>query len=226
MRRIRAVLNRRQPDLTVLMDNVHKPHNLSAITRTCDAVGISEVHGVSSSESFALWHRGASGSERWVERLAHPCVEVALATLRARGMTLAAADVGAQGVDYREVDYTGPFALVVGAELDGLSAAARAAVDLRLSIPMVGMVESLNVSVAVALVLFEAKRQRESQGMYDEPRLDPRDYQRLLFEWAHPKIAAHCQRFGLRYPALDEAGEVSEPFQRGSKKPPAPRSVP
>ncbi len=197
------------------MDNVHKPHNLSAIARTCDAVGIGEVHGVSASETFRTWRRGASGAQRWVQRIGHRSLELAARTLRDRGMTLAAADIGHGTVDYRDVDYTRPFALIVGAELDGLSDLSREAADLRLSIPMTGMVESLNVSVAVALVLFEARYQRDCAGLYDKPRIPDTTYRRLLFEWAHPQVAAHCRRLGLAYPELNETGDIVGSFPRG-----------
>ena len=84
-RRIRSVLDRRQPDLTVLMDNVHKPHNLSAIARTCDAVGSGEVHGVSPHEAFLAWRRGSSGSQAWVQHIGHKTLDGAIDSLRARG---------------------------------------------------------------------------------------------------------------------------------------------
>lgn len=214
-RRIQEILARRQPDLTVLMDNVHKPHNLSAITRTCDAVGIGEVHGVSAADAFQLWHRGAMGTERWVARHAHASLDEAYASLRARGMVLAVADLSDDAIDYREVDYTQPFALVVGAELEGLTDEARDKADIKLTIPMVGMAASLNVSVAVALVLFAAFDQRERAGMYKTPRLPDDTMAQLSFEWAHPKIAAHCKRHGQPYPAMNEDGDIVGDFPRG-----------
>ena len=199
------------------MDNVHKPHNLSAISRSCDAVGIGEVHGVSGSDGFALWHRGAGGSSRWIERHAHATIQAGCDALRARGMTLAVADVGDDATDYRDVDYTRPFALIVGAELEGVTDDAREQADFRLTIPMQGMVESLNVSVAVALVLFQAATQRERAGLYRGPRLDAETYRARLFEWTHPKIARHCRQFGLDYPALDDDGEIVGDFPRGAR---------
>ena len=213
--RIREVLDHRQPDLTVLMDNVHKPHNLSAITRTCDAVGIGDVHSVRTEASLRVWRRGASGTQRWVVQHAHRDAETACAALSAQGMTLAIADFGPDARDYRDIDYTVPLALIVGAELDGLSEAARERADVRLTIPMSGMAQSLNVSVAVALVLFEARTQRERAGLYDQPRLTPEHYTRLAFEWRHPQIAAHCQRLNLAYPDMDDGGDIIGEFARG-----------
>jgi tRNA (guanosine-2'-O-)-methyltransferase len=77
---------------------------------------------------------------------------------------------------------------------------------------MVGMVESFNVSVAAALLLSEAYRQREAAGCFAAPRLDPARYEQLFFEWGEPKLAAFCQRRGLSYPALNpEDGSLLDP---------------
>jgi tRNA (guanosine-2'-O-)-methyltransferase len=111
-------------------------------------------------------------------------------------------------VDFREVDFTEPTALMMGAELLGLSDEALALADARVSVPMVGMAHSLNVSVATALLLFEAFRQREAAGMYEESRIDPEDRKRILFEWAYPRIARHCRERGTPYPSLGEDGDL------------------
>jgi tRNA (guanosine-2'-O-)-methyltransferase len=81
-------------------------------------------------------------------------------------------------------------------------------------IPMSGMGTSLNVSVAAALLLFEAQRQRLAAGFYDRPRLDPETYRTMLFEWAFPKLAALCRKRGFPYPPLDEDGEILGPLPR------------
>ncbi|MBW1644782.1 MAG: tRNA (guanosine(18)-2'-O)-methyltransferase TrmH [Deltaproteobacteria bacterium] len=210
--KIAAVLRRRQPDLTVVMDNVHKPHNLAAIARTCDAVGIQEVHAVSADHGIRLTQRAASGCRKWITIRSHRSIADAYRELRRRGFRLYAAHLDDRARDFREIDYTAPTAIVVGAELDGLSPAAAAGSDGTLIIPLAGFVQSLNVSVATALILFEAYRQRQAAGFYDHCRLDGETYRRLLFEWLHPKVAAYCRRHQLPYPALDDRGEISEPL--------------
>jgi len=222
--RARAVLDRRQPDLTVLLDNVHKPHNFSAILRTCDAVGVLEAHGVWPSPRLRPHQGRAAGTDRWVFVRTHPSVESAIAWLKGSGFAVVAAHPAADALDFRAVDYTRPTALLLGAELQGVSAPALALADVRVAIPLLGMVPSLNVSVAAALVLYEAERQRSAAGCYRYPRLDPLRYQETLVEWLHPDIADYCRRHGLPPPVLDEDGCVVE--LPGSRAERAPLSAP
>jgi tRNA (guanosine-2'-O-)-methyltransferase len=210
-RRIVETLNRRQPDLTVLMENVHKAHNLSAISRTCDAVGIGVVHAVAADPDVHLSHKRASGTEKWIDMVSHDSTAEAYARLRRRGFRLLAADLGKHTSDYRTLDYTTPCAIVIGSELDGLTPAAANDADALLRIPLAGMVDCLNVSVAAALILFEAMRQRDAAGLYDQRRLDDDTFTRLRFEWMHPSVARYCRRKGIAYPRLDESGELLEP---------------
>lgn len=212
-RRIRAVLERRQPGLTVLMDRVHKPHNFSAVLRSCDAVGVFEAHLVPT-EAFHAKGGIASGSHRWVRIRRHQDTSGALAWLREGGFHLVAAHPARDAVDYREVDYTVPTALLLGTELDGLSDEAVAGADVRVRVPMAGMVRSLNVSVAAAIVLYEAQSQRRRAGLYAERRLDDEVFERTLFEWVYPRIAARCRATGASYPALGPGGEILGPVPR------------
>lgn len=213
--KIRTVLDRRQPDLTVLMENVHKPHNLAAIARSCDAVGIARLHAVTDQNGLKLVQKAAGGSGKWVETQRHRTIEEAYARLRAAGFRLLAAHCTPGATDFLDTDYTEPVAIVVGAELDGLSEKAVSNADGCIRIPLVGMVESLNVSVATALILFEAKRQREAAGLYDKPRLDQRSYQRLFFEWCQPQVAEYCRSKGICYPSINDEGEITEPLHAG-----------
>ena len=126
--------------------------------------------------------------------------------MKGRGFRVLAAHPGPDAVDFREVDYTVPTALMMGAELLGLSDEALSLADQHISIPMVGMARSYNVSVATALILFEAFRQREAAQMYDESRIDPEDMERILFEWAYPRIARYCRDRERAYPSLGQDG--------------------
>ncbi len=207
-RRLRAALERRQPDLTVLMDGVHKSHNFSAILRSCDAVGVLDAHVVAPDGAAAVHHATSAGTKKWIAVKGHADVGTAAAHLRAHGFHILAAHPSSTSTDYRAVDYTVPTALMVGAELHGVSAAGLASADTHIVIPMVGLVHSLNVSVASALVLFEAYRQRSAAGMYVQSRLEPEDFSRRLFEWAHPTLARQRREAGRAYPALGPDGEV------------------
>jgi tRNA (guanosine-2'-O-)-methyltransferase len=220
-RRLRSVLDRRQPDLTVLMERVDKGHNFSAILRTCDAVGVLEVHAVSGGRGLSLHRASSAGSAKWMRVRLHEAIADALGVLQEGGHQVVAAHPGREALDFRAVDYTRPTAILVGTELYGVSVEAREAADLHAVIPMAGMVRSLNVSVATALFLYEAQRQREEAGLYRTPRLQPEDYRRILFEWAHPRFAARYREAGLPYPPLSEEGEIL-----GPPLPPSPESDP
>jgi tRNA (guanosine-2'-O-)-methyltransferase len=213
--RVDSVLAMRQPDLTVLAERLHKPRNFSAIVRTCDAVGINEVHAVPGEEGLAVHWKTSQGAEKWVGVKAHDNLSVACAHLRERGFHLVAAHPGEASVDYREVDYTVPTALLIGTELFGVSTAALAEADRQVKIPMKGMTQSLNVSVACAIVLYEAMRQRDAAGLYGSRQLDREQRAKQRFEWLHPALTRYCRERGLPYPELDEEGNVVGQLPRG-----------
>jgi tRNA (guanosine-2'-O-)-methyltransferase len=213
--KLREALRRRQPDLTVLADGVNKSHNVSAILRSADAVGIHRIHGISSTGAMRRHHMISGGAKNWVELTLHPTTEAALAALRAEGWQLVAAHASAQARDFRELDYTAKVAIIVGAELVGPSPAALEQADVHVAIPMQGLGESVNVSVAGAVILFEAQRQRLAAGFYDAPRLAPAEFERTLFEWCYPDIARRCRELDRPYPRLTEDGSLAaNPFVR------------
>jgi tRNA (guanosine-2'-O-)-methyltransferase len=206
--RLREVLARRQPDLTVLMDRVNKSHNFSAILRNCDAAGVLEAHVVPPEKGLPLHHGTSAGTKKWVRVRLHEEVASAISSLQASGFRVIAAHPSDDAIDYREIDYRQPTAILVGAELDGVSSEGLEFADAHVSVPMHGMVRSLNVSVATSLLLFEAMRQREEAGMYAETRLSPDDFERHLFEWAWPSIASRRRREGRAYPKLTADGDL------------------
>lgn len=208
-KKLKATLARRQPDLTVLMEHIDKPHNFAAIVRTADAVGLYEVHAVRDRRGARLSRSVSSGSSKWVALKTHESLQAAFAHLSGRGFATYVADLTPEAQDYRRIDYTLPVAIVLGTELYGVSAESRAMADGAIRIPMEGMIASLNVSVATALILYEAHRQREAAGLYERSRLDPERYRRTLFEWTWPDIAAICRIRGLPYPELDDEGGLS-----------------
>ena len=205
------VLNHRQPDLKVVTDSVLKGQNLSAIIRTCDAVGVMELHSVSEHAFFGA-HTGTTvGAHKWVKTLLRKKVTEPLEDFKQAGYQIVAADVCTNSKDYREVDFTQPTALVLRAELEGISDEAQPYIDHSITIPMMAMVESYNVSVAAAIILSEARRQREDAGYYAARRLSDKLYSKLLFEWMQPVLAAYCQKHQLAYPELDDEGDVADP---------------
>ena len=206
--KLKQILRQRQPDLTVITEDVHKPHNLSAIIRTCDAVGVLEVHGVSSKSKVPTYSQVAQGSEKWVQLHSHNHIKTAIANLQASGFKIYAAHLSDKAQDFREIDYTCPTAILLGAEKHGVSELAAELVDEHILIPMMGMVQSLNVSVAAAVILFEAQRQRLAAKMYERVNFDPETFNKILFEWSYPELAAMYRRQERAYPALDEEGNI------------------
>ncbi len=159
--KIRRVLANRQLDLTVVMENVHDPHNVSAVLRTCDAVGVLRVELVYTTEKFPRIGRKASSSAaKWVERRKHQSISDCYRTLKSEGSRLYAAVLDESAPSLYDLDCAGRIAFVFGNEHRGASGEAVAEADGTFKIPMMGMIESLNISVACAVTLYEALRQR------------------------------------------------------------------
>ena len=211
LERINAMLNHRQPDLTVCMEGVHKTHNLAAVVRTCDAIGVSEVHAVWKNERMRVSGGSAAGSQNWVDVHNYSQTKDAIDALKAKNMQVLVTNLSDHAVDFREIDYTKPTAIILGQEKFGASDIAKEMADHDIVIPMVGMVQSLNVSVANAVVLYEAQRQRKAAGMYEQATISEDIRQRMLFEGGHPIFAKVCQAKGLPYPHIDEQGQIVAP---------------
>jgi tRNA (guanosine-2'-O-)-methyltransferase len=207
--RLKAALRRRQPDLTVVMDRVSKSHNFSAILRNCDAAGVLEAHFVRPRRSaLPLHYSSSAGTKKWVSVRRHPDVASAVSHLHDRGFTVLAAHPSSRSIDFRQVDYTRPTAILMGTERHGLTDASLELADEHVVVPMMGLSRSLNVSVATSLLLFEAVRQRQAAGMYERSRLSPDAFERKLFEWAYPSVAKTRRAEDRPYPALTDEGEL------------------
>jgi tRNA (guanosine-2'-O-)-methyltransferase len=183
--RIEQVLNRRQPDLTVVLENVHDPHNASAVLRSCDAVGVLKISLVYTFEtppdSFA---RTTSGSAaKWIDVERYDSIPGCYSALHDAGFAIYATALDGQARDLFDVDFTLPSAIVFGNEMHGLSEEAIELADGTIQIPMMGMVQSLNISVACAVTLYEAMRQRIAVGSYEEPIIDDEVRLRLKDDW-------------------------------------------
>lgn len=185
LNRLETVLRRRQPDLTVVMENIHDPHNVSAILRSCDAVGVMEVQLIYTSTEFPDFGKKSSASaKKWVEHRRFESVRECYETLRTEGYTIYATHLEEAAITPYEIDMTKKIAFVVGNEHEGVSLEAAQLADGIIQIPMLGMIQSLNVSVATAVILFEAVRQRLFTGHYAKAKLSEMDVARLLKEWA------------------------------------------
>ncbi len=210
--RIKSVLNCRMKNLTVLVEAVNKPHNLSAILRTCDAAGVFEANFISEKDKVKTFNSTAQGSQKWVKLNNHETTISAVIELKKKGFKLYGTTLNERSTDYRNFDYSENTCFVLGAEKWGLSDQLISKVDESIFIPMSGMVQSLNVSVAASILLFEAIRQRESKSLLPlkGEGLSPEEYKKTLFEWSYPELASIYRKSGNKYPKINQYGEINE----------------
>lgn len=184
--RIEYVLQRRQPSLSVVLEDVHDPHNVSAVLRSCDGVGVLDIHLVYVHEEppkKSFGRATSASASKWIRTHFHDSIGECYSVLRARGFMIAATALQDESRELYSLDLTRPTALVFGNEKRGVSRAAIEAADYTVYIPMQGMVESLNISVSCAVSLYEAMRQRMVAGMYESAQLDVSELDALKAEW-------------------------------------------
>ena len=183
---ITRVLNHRQPDLAVVMEDIEDPHNAFAVMRTCDAVGIQDVYlintGARKHKKFGK--ASSSSASKWLRIHRFDNIADCVATVKARYGKMYASCLGEGSVSFYDMDFTQSVALVFSNERDGVSEELLSHCDGRFVIPQVGMIRSLNISVACAVTLYEAKRQRMEKGYYNgEPRLAADELNALSEQW-------------------------------------------
>ncbi len=183
--KLRAVLERRQSTLTVVFENVHDPHNVSAVLRSCDAVGVLEAHGVYTGfqEFPELGRKSSASARKWVDLHLHENVASCFSALRSRGFKIYTTHMSSDAVSLYDLDLTQPVALVFGNEHSGVSQEARALADGNFLVPQMGVVQSLNISVACAVSLYEALRQRQHAGRYEQSDLSAEAFAERLNDW-------------------------------------------
>lgn len=176
------VLDERTESVAVVVEGMVDLGNIAAVMRTADGFGIQRIHAVDTADKYKRSKRTTQGADKWVDRYRWESTEECFSHLAADGYRIIVADVGDDAVPITDVDLTDRCALVFGNELDGLSQAARDGADTRVTIPMGGFTESFNISVAAAVVLYEAWRQRteRSGGMGD---LSPEVRDRIRAVW-------------------------------------------
>ncbi len=182
--KVTRVLSLRQPDLRVVLEGVTIAHNASAVIRTCDAAGILHLDLVSPNPELLRFNEAISTrADKWLEIAVHPTPAECLEPLKKAGFEIVATHLRKDGVPYTDVDFAKPIALVFGSEAAGISEGALAFADKVVRIPMLGMVQSLNLSVSVAVILYEALRQRAAKGYFDKTQLPAEEFERLKKKW-------------------------------------------
>lgn len=207
--KLRRVLDKRQPTLTVVLENVHDPHNIAAVLRSCDAVGIMEICAVyhsgqhfpnlgnlneeeqgiiarklsGGSTKKLSGKKSSAGTRKWVDIRRFSSIEECYSALRSEGKKIYSTFFSAESVSLYSLNLIVPVALVFGNEQEGVTPPAVELADGNFLIPQYGMGQSLNISVACAVSIFEACRQRMSAGMFDQPQLTSAHYTTVLDEW-------------------------------------------
>ena len=182
--KIKWVLGKRQPSLRIVIENIHDPHNVSAIFRTCDAAGVPKVSLVYNIEKFPkIGKKSSASAYKWIEREKYKSIEECYNQLRKEKFTIYSSSLNSDSKNIYDLDFTKKTAIVFGNEHRGLSKEAEEGADETFFIPMYGMVQSLNVSVSAAITIYEALRQRSLQGLYDESELSQKELQKLINEW-------------------------------------------
>ena len=184
LQKITSVVKSRQHSLRVVLENIHDPHNVSAIFRSCDAVGVPKVSLIYNTEKFPKISKTSSSSaNKWIEKEKFEDVEKCYSSLRKEGFKIYASMLADEAVDLFDINLTEKTALVMGNEHRGVSEDAAKLADKIFYIPMSGMIQSLNVSVATAVTLYEAYRQRKSKGMYSKSELSEKEIENMIDEW-------------------------------------------
>jgi tRNA (guanosine-2'-O-)-methyltransferase len=181
-----TVLSKRQPDITVVLENVFDPHNISAVMRTCDAVGIQDIYILNNKiPRHNKWGaKSSSSAAKWLTIHQYEDAAECFSSLRQRYQTILTTHLSSDAVGLYEIDMTRPIALVFGNEHSGVSEEIRAMADGNFIIPQVGIIRSLNISVACAVTLYEAFRQKTNAGHYNRDDMDHVMKKGLLEDWS------------------------------------------
>lgn len=185
--RLTSVLNKRQGDITIVLENVFDPHNISAVMRTCDAVGLQDIYVLNTKiPPHKKWGaKSSSSAAKWLSIHEYDNASACFSSLRKRYSTILTTHLSSDAISLHSIDFTKSIALVFGNEHSGVSDDIRALADGNFIIPQVGIIQSLNISVACAVTLYEAFRQKTNAGQYNQRSLDDVRFNELFNEWGY-----------------------------------------
>jgi tRNA (guanosine-2'-O-)-methyltransferase len=155
---VERVLDQRTRHITMVLEDIYQSQNASAVIRTCECMGIQDVHIIENDSKYTVNRRVLKGSYKWVDLIRHRGkhknnTEVCFERLRANGYKIAATDPSPDGISIHELPVENKIAIVMGNELHGTSSFALEHADMKINIPMYGFTESLNISVSAAICL-------------------------------------------------------------------------
>jgi len=185
-----SVLNKRQHDITVVLENVFDPHNISAVMRTCDAVGVQDIYILNTKiPPHKKWGaKSSSSAAKWLTIHQFENAEECFLSLRKHYSTILTTHLSTDAVSLHDIDLTQSMALVFGNEHSGVSDEIRILADGNFIIPQVGIIQSLNISVACAVTLYEAFRQKNNAGHYEKKKLDDSIFNTLFSKWSNNNL--------------------------------------
>ena len=204
LKKIKKVVSNRQFDLTVVLNNVHDPHNIGAVLRTCDSVGIKEIYVLYtderlSTENLILGKKAASSARKWVDVYYYDNVEKCFDDIKGKYKNILGTHLNLDAISIYETDLTSSVALVFGNERDGIGEEVLPHLTGNFIIPQVGMVQSLNISVAVAVSLYEAFRQRNNNKMFlNNPEVSDTERKSLLKDYINRHETRHSGRLMIK----------------------------
>ncbi len=189
-KKIENVLDRRQHGMVVVLENVSDPHNISAVMRSCDATGVQDIYILNTQipKHDYFSEQSSASARKWVT--VHHFSDIARCTehLRSRGYKLLSSYLGeTESTSLYDISLVEDVALIFGNEKEGISDELLQYSDQNFVIPQVGMVQSLNISVACAVSLYEGLRQRQAAGLYEERSLEAERYATLEQQWCDNK---------------------------------------
>lgn len=170
--KFQRVAARRQLDLTVVLENVIDLHNIGAVLRSCDSVGIREIFVLHTeaglkADYITIGKKTSGGSRRWVDVHYYTDAQTCFAEVKSNYERVLATQLSETATSLYALDLTGSTAFLFGNERDGISKESAIYADGNFVIPQIGMAESLNISVACAVTLYETFRQRDAKGFYN-----------------------------------------------------------
>jgi len=182
-----SVLSKRQTNLTVVIENVQDPHNISAVMRTCDAVGIQDIYILNTKiPRHKKWGaKSSSSAAKWLTIHQFDNTQQCISELRKRFKKIYTTHLSTDAVSLYDIDFTGSIALVFGNEHEGVSEELRNLADGNFIIPQMGIIQSLNISVACAISIYEAFRQKQNAGHYDAPSLSQEMMNKQMLLWSN-----------------------------------------
>lgn len=190
-KKFKSAISKRQSSLTVIMEHVHDPHNISAVMRSCDAVGISDLYIIQEARNkeYQFGKRSSASALKWLNVHIFDHLEDCYEAVRAKYDTILTTHLSKEASSIYETDLTSSVAIVFGNEHAGVTDQAVELADGNLVIPQMGMIQSLNISVACAVTLYETLRQRDLKGMYNGQELTAAEQESMFQAWSIKKYS-------------------------------------